>query len=202
MEESDIVNFILQEMVNQNLAEATENQKLAVDYANLFEILDSMVLLGLIQRKQDTTCANKFLTWTGLSKFRRKFDGIMSLQRYFAVWPQSESLKTPEPYTRENLEAEVKYKAGSAVERFLYELFFRMMRNEDRIVTKAEIDVIKTRFLLIDCNNMEYEQRKQLYKTLKKVLIYAGIVSLHVRVLPDNEGQKEPTQIKGLQWTF
>ena len=51
VEESDIVNYILQEMVNQNLAEATENQKLAVDYGNLFEILDAMALLGLVQRK-------------------------------------------------------------------------------------------------------------------------------------------------------
>ena len=55
------------------------------------------------------------------------------------------------------MEAEVKYKAGTAVERFLYELFFRMMRNEDRIIPKAEIDLVKGKYLLNDCNNMEYE---------------------------------------------
>ena len=81
------MNYILQEMGNQNLAEATEGQKLAVDYASLFEILDAMALLGLVQRKEDTTCAKKFLTWTGFPKFRRKFDGVTSLKRYFAVWP-------------------------------------------------------------------------------------------------------------------
>ena len=110
------------------------------------------------------------------------------MKRFFAVWPQCGELAEPEPLTREDMEAEVKYKAGTAVERFLYELFFRMMRNEDRIIPKVEIDLLKGKYLLMDCNNMEYEQRKSLYKTLKRVLIYSGLVSLHVRVLPPNEG--------------
>lgn len=41
-----------------------------------------------------------------------------------------------------------------------------------------------------------------MYKTLKRVLIYAGIIALHVRVLPPNESQKERTQVKGLKWVF
>ena len=104
------------------------------------------------------------------------------------MWPQCGELTTPEPLTREGMESEVKYKAGTATERFLYEIFFRMMRNEDRIVPKAEIDLIKSKYLFTDCNNLEYEQRKSLYKTLKRVMIYAGIIDLHVRVLPPNEG--------------
>lgn len=48
IEESDIFNFILQEMVNQNLAEATEDQKLAIDYSKLYEIIDAMSILGFV----------------------------------------------------------------------------------------------------------------------------------------------------------
>lgn len=116
---------------------------MAVDYASLFEILDAMALLGLVQRKEDTTCAKKFLTWTGFPKFRRKFDGVTSLKRYFAVWPQCGDLSEPMPMTREGMEAEIRYKAGTAVDRFILELFFRLMRNEDRIISKAEIDLVK-----------------------------------------------------------
>jgi hypothetical protein len=133
------VNFILQEMVNQNLSEATEGNKLAVDYTDLYTILEAMSLLGFIQRKTDTTCSQKFLTWTGFTKFRRKFDGIASLQRFFAVWPAC-GVVEPVPYTREDMEAEIKYKTANAVEMFLFELLFRMMRNEDRIISKTEID--------------------------------------------------------------
>ena len=122
-----------------------------------------------------------------MTKFRRKFDGITSLRRYFAVWPQSDELESPKEMTREDMEAEIKYKAGTATERFVFELFFRMMRNEDRVICKAEIDLVKNKYLLSDCNNMEFEQRKSLYKTLKRVLIYAGILALHVKVLPQNE---------------
>ena len=45
--------------------------------------------------------------------------------------------------TREGMEAEIRYKAGTAVDRFILELFFRLMRNEDRIISKAEIDLVK-----------------------------------------------------------
>lgn len=134
------MNYILQEMVNQNLAEATEGNKLAVDYTDLYTILEAMSLLGFIQRKTDTTCSQKFLTWTGFTKFRRKFDGIASLQRFCAVWPACGEIAEPVSYTREDMEAEIKYKAASAVEKFLYELLFRMMRNEDKVVSKAEIE--------------------------------------------------------------
>ena len=48
LEESDLINFILQEMVNQNLAEATEGQKLAIDYSTLYEAIDAMSVLGLV----------------------------------------------------------------------------------------------------------------------------------------------------------
>jgi len=69
------------------LAEATEGQKLAVDYTTMYDVIEAMQILGLAQRKADTTCSKKFLTWTGFPKFRKKFDGIVSLKRYFAVWP-------------------------------------------------------------------------------------------------------------------
>ena len=36
IEENDVVNYILQEMVNQNIAEATESQRLAIDYVSLY----------------------------------------------------------------------------------------------------------------------------------------------------------------------
>ena len=189
-------------MVNQNLAEATEGQKLAVDYTTMYDVIEAMQILGLAQRKADTTCSKKFLTWTGFPKFRKKFDGIVSLKRYFAVWPQSGELTEPVPITREDMEAEIKYKAGKPIERFLLEIFFRIMRSEDRVLSKAEVDLIKQKYLLADCNNLEFEQRKALWKVLKKVMAYAGIIDLHVKVLPPNEGQKDRTQIKGLKWVF
>ena len=133
---------------------------------------------------------------------RRKFDGIISLQRSFAVWPESGALSEPVPLTREQMEEEIKYKTATPIERFMYELFFRMMRNEDRVVCKAEVDLIKTKFLLSDCDNLEYEQRRSVYKTLKRILVYIGLVDLHVKVLPPADGQKSGTQIKGLKWVF
>lgn len=60
-------------------------------------------------------------------------------------------------YTRVEMEAEVKYKTASPIEKFLFELLFRMMRNDDKIVTKAELDQIKAKYLFADCNNLEYE---------------------------------------------
>ena len=130
-------------MVNQNLAEATEGHKLAVDYADLYLILDAMALLGFCQRKVDTTCSQKFLTWTGFGKFRKKFDGVATLHRWFKEWPETEELGKPEPYTREKMENEVKYKAGTPVERFVYEWIFRMMRSEERVLSQIEMKELK-----------------------------------------------------------
>ena len=42
------MNYLLQEMVNQNLAEATDGQKLAVDYQVMYDIIDALALLGLV----------------------------------------------------------------------------------------------------------------------------------------------------------
>ena len=81
----------------------------------------------------------------------------MSLKKYFAVWPQAGSRDVPEVMTRHDLETDVRYKQGTSVERFVLELLFRVMRNEDRVICKAEIDLIKQRFLFSDCNNREYE---------------------------------------------
>ena len=175
-------------MVNQNLAEATEGQKLAVEYTTMYDVIEAMQLLGLVQRKADTTCSQKFLTWTGFPKFRKKFDGVVSLKRYFEVWPNNGDLAEPVLMTREDMEAEIKYMAGKPIERFLLEFFFRLMRSEDWVLSKAEIDQIKAKYLLADCNNLEFEQRKALYKVLKKVMIYSGLIDLHVKVLPPNEG--------------
>ena len=86
------------------------------------------------------------------------------------------------------MEAEIKYKAGKPIERFLMEFFFRIMRSEDCVLSKAEISKIKSKYLISDCNNLEFEQRKALYKVLKKVMIYSGLIELNVRVLPPNEG--------------
>ena len=62
IEEADIVNHILQEMVNQNIAEATDSSKLALDYSQFYQIIDIMCILGLIVRKNDTTCpSSKYL---------------------------------------------------------------------------------------------------------------------------------------------
>eukprot|EP00354_Favella_ehrenbergii_P012036 CAMPEP_0170458754 /NCGR_PEP_ID=MMETSP0123-20130129/5635_1 /TAXON_ID=182087 /ORGANISM="Favella ehrenbergii, Strain Fehren 1" /LENGTH=110 /DNA_ID=CAMNT_0010723041 /DNA_START=157 /DNA_END=488 /DNA_ORIENTATION=+ len=65
----------------------TQAQPLALDYEALYQTLDALATLGFIQRKKDTTCALKFLTWTGFPKFRRKFDGVLSLRKYYADWP-------------------------------------------------------------------------------------------------------------------
>ena len=48
VEETDLINHVLQEMVNQNLAEATDGHKLAVDYDKLFEIIEVLMALGLV----------------------------------------------------------------------------------------------------------------------------------------------------------
>jgi hypothetical protein len=67
IEESDIVNYLLQELVNQNLVETQQDTSklLSPDYAQLFQIFDTLQVLGLITRKLDTTCSQKFFTWTG-----------------------------------------------------------------------------------------------------------------------------------------
>ena len=166
------------------------------------DIIDAMQLLGFVQRKEDTTCALKFLTWTGITKFRRKFDGIVSLRRFYALWPDCGTLEEPKAYTRSDMEADTRYQNGSAVERFLLEFFFRMLRNDERVITSAEIGQMKQQILFENCNNLEYEQRDQMYKTLKQVLIYSGMIELHLRVLEPNKGQAENTQVKGLRWIF
>lgn len=48
MEEVDIVNHILQEMVNQNIAEAADTSRLALDYTQFYQIIDILCILGLI----------------------------------------------------------------------------------------------------------------------------------------------------------
>ena len=126
----------------------------------MYDVIDAMALLGLVQRKEDTTCALKFLTWTGFSKLRRKFDGLVSLRRYFAVWPECGALNEPVDFTRQDMEADIRYSSGSAVERFFFEFLFRLLRNDDRIITDAEIGQMKTSYLFVDCNNLQYEQRK------------------------------------------
>ena len=77
-----------------------------------------------------------------------------------------------------------------------------MMRADDRVVTKEELKPLKAKYLYAGADNLQYEQRKKLYSTLKKVMIYAGIIDHHVRVLPPMQGQKECTQIKGYRWVF
>ena len=52
---------------------------------------------------------------------------------------------------------EIKYQAGSPVEKFISEFLYRIMRSEDRILSKAEVDQLKQQHLLKDCNNKEYE---------------------------------------------
>jgi len=70
------------------------------------------------------------------------------------------------------------------VERCLVEVLFRMLRNDDRVVTQIELREVKAKYLYAGADNLEYEQRKQVWKLVKRVMIYAGIVDKHVRVLP------------------
>ena len=147
------------------------------------------------------------MTWTGFAKFRRKFDGIVSLKRSYAMWPQVGDVPEDDRtvMTREELVQDLRYKSGNHIERFTIELLFRIVRNEDQTMSKEEIDMLKQQYLYKDCNTREFEQRKRLYSILKKTLIYIGIVDKHVQVLADNKGDsamREQTQIKGLKWVF
>lgn len=41
------------------------------------------------------------------------------------------------------MEADLRYQNGTAVERFFFEFFFRMLRNDERIITSAELGQMK-----------------------------------------------------------
>jgi hypothetical protein len=54
IEESDVSNYILQEMINCNLSESMD--KLNLDYNSLYTSFDLLDTLGFISRKSDSSC--------------------------------------------------------------------------------------------------------------------------------------------------
>ena len=64
-------------MINYNLAESMD--KLNLDYNALYTCFDILDTIGLIGRKSDSTCTQRFLTWTGFKRFREKYIHIFSL---------------------------------------------------------------------------------------------------------------------------
>ncbi len=77
IEESDVSNFILQEMINFNLSESMD--KLNLDYNVLYTAFDLLDTLGFIQRKSDSSCTQRFLTWAGFKRFREKHEHIFEI---------------------------------------------------------------------------------------------------------------------------
>ena len=90
--------------------------------------------------------------------------------------------------TREELLQDLRYKSANHIERFAIELLFRLVRNEGSIVTKEELQQLKSQYLMKDCPSKDAEQRKKLYGMLKKALLYCGMVTKNAE--------------DGLKWVF
>lgn len=58
-------------MINYNLSESMD--KLNLDYNALYTCFDLLDTLGLISRKSDSTCTQRFLTWTGFKRLKDKY---------------------------------------------------------------------------------------------------------------------------------
>lgn len=61
-------------MINFNLIESMD--KLNLDYNSLYMVFDVLDTLGFIGRKSDSTCTQRFLTWTGFRRFVTKHNHI------------------------------------------------------------------------------------------------------------------------------
>lgn len=92
IEESDISNFVLNEIFRNNLPDTLTVMdstpspngqessgtipRTALDYNVLYTLLDVLDAIGLIQRKADSQCNQRFLTWQGFKRFREKFKSL------------------------------------------------------------------------------------------------------------------------------
>ena len=74
------------------------------------------------------------------------------------------------------MHAHDKFKNANFIEKFIQELFFRLLTNDNNIIYKQEVDALKQEFLFKDCNSKEIDNRKKVYQILKYTLVYMGIV--------------------------
>lgn len=76
LEPNDISNHILQQLINHNLSGLMQNEKLSIDYTLLYQCFDILEILGLISRKSDAHCNQRFLIWQGFKRMKTKFGPI------------------------------------------------------------------------------------------------------------------------------
>ena len=58
---------------------------------------------------------------------------------------------------REELVQDLRYKSGNHIERFTIELLFRIIRNEDHIMSKEELTQLTQQYLYKDASSKEQD---------------------------------------------
>lgn len=193
IEEQDISQYILSEMINFNLAESMD--KFSLDYNTLYTCFDILDTLGLISRKNDISCTQRFLTWTGFKNFKNKFQHLFAI-----IFPSSNGRdfhNTAPQNPLDRLHNHDKFRNSSFLDKFIQEFVVRLLTNDNYVVYKTELQGLKNEYLNKDCNIKELENRKRVYQILKYTLIYMGLISNFTLASSDLK-----TQNTGLQWSF
>ena len=53
----------------------------SLDYAVLYALFDVMDALGIIQRKNDIACAQRYLTWMGFKRLKEKYVHVFHMAK-------------------------------------------------------------------------------------------------------------------------
>ena len=131
-------------MINYNLAESMD--KLNLDYNTLYTAFDLFDTLGFIGRKSDSTCTQRFLTWTGFKRFREKYEHILN------VLDSEDDEESKYSYPREKLIQMEKFRNANFLEKFVQEFLFRMLNNDNSVIYHHEIEALRNEYLYKDCN--------------------------------------------------
>eukprot|EP00347_Sterkiella_histriomuscorum_P006936 403350869 len=209
IEESDISNFVLNEMFRNNLAEtltvmdsnnlpsndtssSNNTPKTALDYNVLYTLLDVLDTIGLIQRKADSQCNQRFLTWLGFKRFRDKFRHLFTIVQFI----KEKAAENVNQDIRTSLEKNEKFQAMNFLEKFMQELFIILLSRKTQHINGLELQDLKNFYVVSnDLSNVkEQESRKRIYQVFKYTLIYLGLVE---KTLDENPNIKH-----GLRWAL
>lgn len=93
-----------------------EYQKMKIDYSVIFKTLDVLEILGMITKKFDASCSQKWFYWRGYQGFRTKFAHILCPD------PDTKSFMIPEKLRKSD-----KYTGCNAIVKFFQEYLLRLV---------------------------------------------------------------------------
>lgn len=166
-------------MINHQLGPCLGD--LPLSYPMVFQSFDVLDILGFLQRKHDSQCNLKFMSWIGFKRVRSKFGWAISL-------------------SLEKVTSDTRYIKAMWLEKMIIQIFNRLQTSEHNMVTKQEIEALKHQFLIKDCsgNDKEKQIRKQIFSLTKKYLKLLGIIEKQLQPVQGSEEQ----QILGYRLMF